>query len=331
MTKKIVVKKINKDIAAPAKKSVTRKAPLKKVAVKKIAIKKVTAKKLVVEKKHTFASSEPTEKSKSNKKTDEGFWFGILAVSAVVLTVIVFLLIRVNVFYDNLKDEIDLNTDAMQEYFVNQLPPAEAAVDPAVSGYFYSSDNRPTWSKDDAYLGNVRGLVKIFYYADYNSQISRAQEKYLKELVTNYPDQVLLVRKDFPGLDALSLQSAKAARCAQEQGDYWKFHDILLAYLNHDEVVFDDVLYDEDALSQANKLEESKTFLQDLADRANLDLKKFDKCFNNPASEIINSNIIEGKSLGISGVPTIYINGQRFINEMNYQDVERLVKIVIDK
>jgi len=78
-------------------------------------------------------------------------------------------------------------------------------------------------------------------------------------------------------------------------------------------------------------LQESRSFLVDIADRASLDLEKFNECLKNSNSQILNSNISEGEALGISGAPTVYINGQQFTNYFSYEDLERLVKVVIAK
>ena len=292
---------------------------------KKPIIKKTTKAVKAPVKKKTVAKIVP-EKNKHHNH-----WFVIFCISGLTLAVIIFLLIRINFYYDDLSVVANQDTTLLEQSYVNKLPSAETAADPTVSGAFNINNNQPVWNQTDAYLGNVRGAVKIFYFADYNSQTSRAQEKDLKQLVANYPEQVLLVRKDFPSTEPLSIQSAKAARCAQEQGGFWKYHDALLAYLNHDNKITQDVLYDENAPSRTTRLVESKTFLADLAEGVNLDLKKFNKCFEEANNAVLSNNISEGESLGISGVPTIYVNGQQFVGALSYQDLERLIKIVIAK
>lgn len=293
MNKKPIIKKTTKAV---------RRAPIKKTVVKKI----------------------------SPEKKQNG-WFVILCSIALSLSVMAFLFIKINLYYDNLELLAGEDTALLERSYINKLPPAEAAADPTVSGLFNINNNQPTWNQNDAYLGNLRGAVKIFYFADYNSQDSREQEKTLRRLAVNYPEQVLLVRKDFPSIETLSLQSSRAARCAQEQGDYWKYHDILLAYLNRDQKIVEDILYDEDAPSKTEKLSESKNFLLDLAERGALNMDKFNACFEKAGNIIINDNVGEGERLGISGVPTVYINGQQFIGSLSYQDLERLTKMIIAK
>ncbi|MDD3301398.1 MAG: thioredoxin domain-containing protein [Patescibacteria group bacterium] len=302
MNKKPIIKKTTKTAKSPIKKASIKKAPAKKTVIKETSLEK-----------------------KQNR------WFVIFCTVGLFLAAIFFLLIRVNLYYDNLELLASEDAALLERSYINKLPPAEAAADPTVSGLFNINNNQPAWSQNDAYLGNLRGAVKIFYFADYNSQASREQEKTLRRLAVNYPEQVLLVRKDFPSMEALSLQSARAARCAQEQGDYWKYHDILLAYLNRDQKIVEDILYDEDAPSKTEKLSESKNFLLDLAERGTLDMDKFTTCFEKPGNVIVSDNVGEGERLGISGVPTIYINGQQFIGSLSYQDLERLTKMIIAK
>ncbi|MCX6795860.1 MAG: thioredoxin domain-containing protein [Candidatus Falkowbacteria bacterium] len=258
-------------------------------------------------------------------------FFITFSLLGVILVSVLFILIKVNLYYDNLQLELNKQIAQDQLAFINKLPSsATAAADPTVIGNFNSGEKQPFYTAEDSYLGNRRALIRIFYFADYNSEASRKQEKDLKKIVSNFGEQVFLVRKDFPSNNQVSLETAKAARCAQNQGYFWQYHDLLLAYLNKEDQAVSDVIYDSKAPSKGNQLRESRTFMADLANRLGLNLEKFDQCLLEP-SQVISGNVTEGGNLGISAVPTVYVNGQAFTNYLSYEDLSRLIKVVVSK
>ncbi|MFZ4648756.1 MAG: DsbA family protein [Patescibacteria group bacterium] len=326
MTKKPIIKTSKTLVKKPIKKVSVKGAVLVKktpVVKRKSRIEKPVVKKLVV----LQASKETVPK----KIGQHNFLFGLFAVLGVIFSLILLILIRVNLYYDAFQPVLKQQAANDQERFVNRLAPIAKAIDPAVSGIFITNNQQPLWTQEDSFLGNLRAPVKIFYFADFNSQESRDQEKILRKLVADYPDQILLVRKDFPADNPISIQGARAARCAGEQGDYWVYHDLLLAYLNRGEDSTSDVIYNSEASSKSNQLQESRSFLSDLAVTANLNAEAFNECFRGASQPIIIKNVAEGESLGISSVPTIYVNGQQFSTSLSYEDLERLVKLVISQ
>jgi protein-disulfide isomerase len=58
---------------------------------------------------------------------------------------------------------------------------------------------------------------------------STTQDATLKQLLDRYPGKLRLAYRDFP-LEAIHPQARRAAeatRCAQDQGKFWDYHDIL--------------------------------------------------------------------------------------------------------
>jgi protein-disulfide isomerase len=96
---------------------------------------------------------------------------------------------------------------------------------------------------------------------------------------------------DFPYLGQESLTAAVAARAAQDQGRFWKYHDLL--YRNQ---------------SGGFSLEK----LLGLAGEAGLDVKRFEADLADPDrySEVVADDFREGQQRGISGTPTFVINGR---------------------
>ena len=88
--------------------------------------------------------------------------------------------------------------------------------------------------------------------------------------------------------------AAQAAECANEQGQFWEFHDTL--FLNQGK-----------ERSGAFSRQNLKRFAQALA----LDAASFDSCLDSGKYDsLVRDNTTEAGGQGISKVPTIFINGR---------------------
>lgn len=86
---------------------------------------------------------------------------------------------------------------------------------------------------DDPALGPADAPVTIIEFGDFQCPgcgIFNAQ--ILPQILSNYGDRVRFVFRDFPltSIHQYALKAAEAADCANEQGAYWKYHDLL--YVN---------------------------------------------------------------------------------------------------
>jgi protein-disulfide isomerase len=111
----------------------------------------------------------------------------------------------------------------------------------------------------------------------------------LKQVRDRYGDQVRLVFKDFIVLASKdAIEAAKAARCANKQNKFWKFHDVLYG-------------------------DQSKLAVPDLkaaARRLGLDSAKFDSCLDSGKyASAVEEDIDEGIRLGIRSALTFFVNG----------------------
>ena len=94
--------------------------------------------------------------------------------------------------------------------------------------------------------------------------------------------------RDFPYLGEKSVDAAVAARAAQAQGKFWKYHDLL--YEN-----------------QASGFSDEK--LQALAEKAGLDAGRFARDYEDAGSAgPVQKDFREGQRLGVNGTPTFVIN-----------------------
>ncbi len=91
-----------------------------------------------------------------------------------------------------------------------------------------------------------------------------------------------------------SHQAANAAMCANEQGRFWDYHDILVKNWKGENV---------GSYTDAR--------LGNMAESIGLDLTAFNSCFKaNKYKDQIDQDIQAGANKGVTGTPSIFVNGQ---------------------
>jgi protein-disulfide isomerase len=106
--------------------------------------------------------------------------------------------------------------------------------------------------------------------------------------------KVKVVFKNFPlRMHRYSMKAAMAAMAADKQGKFWKFHDRLFL--------------------EYNQLSDQK--IRDIAESLELNMAEFDKQVKSPEIRAnIEKDILDGRQAGVTGTPTVFINGRRVRN-----------------
>jgi len=109
-------------------------------------------------------------------------------------------------------------------------------------------------------------------------------------VLETYPKVVKLAIKNFPLPNhKFARQAAVAALAANRQGKFWEFHDEL--YKNY------------------NSLNQEK--IQEIAQQVGLDTAKLNQDMKAPEiGAMVESDLREGRDLGVRGIPTIFVNGR---------------------
>ena len=143
---------------------------------------------------------------------------------------------------------------------------------------------------DDPSIGNDDAKVVIVEFSDFNCQYcKRFHDETLQPLLEAYEDDIQFVYRDFAILGPSSVDSAVAAECANEQGAFWEYHDILFENQG--------AFSDDDLIGYAEQLE--------------LDVDAFSACIEDP--EFINEvrrDSAAAQQIGARGTPAFLINGQ---------------------
>jgi protein-disulfide isomerase len=152
-------------------------------------------------------------------------------------------------------------------------------------------------------IGDPNAKIVIQTYEDFQCPSCKTYtlnvERQLLQSTYISSGQVYYEYMQFPFIDSNSLtkeshQAANASMCALEQGRFWDYHDILFA--------------NQSAVENGGAFNDKR--LQAFAESLGLDMAAFNKCFSaDTYSAEIEADIQEGKAAGVTGTPTIFLNG----------------------
>ncbi len=173
------------------------------------------------------------------------------------------------------------------------------------------SGRTPPVGAKDPKLGSAQAPVTIIEYGDFQCEFCKTFDETLKTVQAQYGDQVRLVWKDWPvaSLHPEAVSAAVAARCAQQQNQFWEFHDALFQ--------------NQDQLSQA-------TYTQ-IASTLQLDADSFSRCLTSDAPrQLVSDSYTEGLAYGVTQTPTLFI-GQYVLKEApDAATLSQLISSLID-
>jgi protein-disulfide isomerase len=125
-----------------------------------------------------------------------------------------------------------------------------------------------------------------------------------EQVLDKYPDSVKVVFKHYPlSFHEQAHPAALASMAAAEQGKFWEYHDEL--FIN------------QKSLAKGKYLE--------IAENLGLDLKKFTLDMMRPSlRQKIEQDVTEAKKAGVTGTPTIFVNGRKVKNR-NIAAISKLI------
>ncbi len=167
--------------------------------------------------------------------------------------------------------------------------------------------------KFDIVLGNapISGSkdapVTIVEFADFECPYCRQTEPNIQKVRAQYSDKVRIVYKNFPlPMHSHAQKAAEAGLCAAEQGKFWPYHDKLMA-------------------QTPPQLEVPQ--LKALAASLQLDTARFDQCLDSGKEAAnVSTDAEQGKSLGVTGTPSFFINGHFVSGALQYDTLRDLVE-----
>jgi len=146
------------------------------------------------------------------------------------------------------------------------------------------AEHDPSWGPEDAPV-----LIQEFadFQCPYCGKFALQTYPRIKEA---YGDQVRFVFRDFPlsTIHGSAQKAAEAAQCAQDQGLFWEYHDLLFA--------------SQDAMADSD--------LRRYAEEVGADTGAFNECLDSGKNaREVQMDMQDGQRSGVSGTPAFLING----------------------
>jgi protein-disulfide isomerase len=164
---------------------------------------------------------------------------------------------------------------------------------------------------DDPSKGLPTAPVTIVMFSDFQCSACSATHPLLQQAMTPHADKLRFVVRDYP-LETLhpnAFRAALAANAAKAQGKFFEYTDIL--YKN------------QKALDDASL----KKYAADLG----LNAAQFALDFNSEkTSAEVRKDMADGKSYGITGTPSIFING-RFVRDISLDGLKEAIENAFKK
>lgn len=178
--------------------------------------------------------------------------------------------------------------------------------------------NRP--QPDGRTLGDPTAPVTVEVFEDFQCPACKSYSEQIEpQLVENEVanGQVHYVYRHYPFLDDRAAgnesdQAANASMCAAEQGRFWDYHDMLFANWNGE-----------------NQGSFADRRLEAMAEALGLDMEQFNTCFQQDRyADEINADFARGQELGVTGTPSIFVNGQQISPGFipSYADIQQAIQ-----
>jgi protein-disulfide isomerase len=158
---------------------------------------------------------------------------------------------------------------------------------------------------DGLSLGDPEAPVTIDVFEDFQCPACQFFTESIETLIIQNlvaTGKARYVFRNYPFIDGAgagssgeSDQAANASMCANEQEKFWEMHSIIYANWNGE-----------------NQGAFSDRRLQAMAESVGLDMNNFNDCFNaNKYEEEIQADFDLGQEMGVSGTPTVFVNGSQ--------------------
>jgi len=157
-----------------------------------------------------------------------------------------------------------------------------------------SVDDDPAWGPEDA-------PVVMVEFSDFQCPFcGRFYQETYPRIQEVYGDRIRFVYRDLPlpQIHPDAILAAQAAECADEQGAFWEFHDLIFS----------------------NQQDLSRNALGSFAVQMELDINTFNQCLDSGRyQQEVSADMQAAASYGIQGTPTFFINGRPIVGAQPFE------------
>ncbi|KEQ56310.1 Na antiporter NhaA 2 protein [Marine Group I thaumarchaeote SCGC RSA3] len=174
---------------------------------------------------------------------------------------------------------------------------------------------------DDPLLGDPDAPLSIIEFSNFQCKFClRFYSDTLPLLKTHYIDtgKVNLIYRDFPipKIYDNSMPAALASECANEQGKFWEYHDIL---------------FENQHTWRQNESDLPLLTFKQFANTLALNQEKFDSCLDSGKyADEINSDVGDGRDYAVSGTPTFFVGNDKvgyssLFGTQSFSDFQKII------
>ena len=164
---------------------------------------------------------------------------------------------------------------------------------------------------DDPFLGPQDAPVTLVEFSDFQCPYCRRVQSVLKRLMTAYHGKLKLVFRDFPlrQIHPEAQKAAEAAQCANDQGQFWPYHDRLFAATDLG-------------------VEHLKQYAVELG----LDAEGFNTCLDSEKySQEVQKDIDDARVAGVNATPSFFVNGLPINGAVPFERFVELVELALER
>jgi protein-disulfide isomerase len=153
--------------------------------------------------------------------------------------------------------------------------------------------------------GSASAPIELIEFADFECPYCLAASPTVKRVLDTYGDGIRFVYRNFPLQNHPHARpAAEAAQCANEQGQFWPYHDRLFA--------------------EPGKLSDAE--LKQTASALGLKADQFNKCVDDRKyKSVVETDAQAGVNAGVTGTPAFFINGRLLSGAQPFDAFKRII------
>jgi len=159
-------------------------------------------------------------------------------------------------------------------------------------------------------LGPITASVVIQEYSDFGCISCRVwhQLGIVDKILEKYGDEVRFEWHDFPVITSNSPKAAEAGFCANDQGQFWQFHDVV--FKNYPKI----------------SVENLKKYALEL----DVDASTFNECLDSGKyKKTVQHELNNGYALGFRGTPSFLVNDQALIGPPSFEQLSEIINEIL--